>query len=54
MAAATWVLRYLKVSLGKCLLFRKTSNWDIKAFTVAVQVGSVIDRRPTSGYYLFV
>lgn len=44
------ILKYLKSTPGKSLLFQKTTQQTIEAYTNADWPGSVIDRRPTSGY----
>ena len=45
------ILRYLKMTPGKGLYFKKNHSRLIEAFT---NVGSVEDRRSTSGYCTFV
>jgi hypothetical protein len=48
------ILRYLKSTPGKGLLFQKTAQQNIEAYTDADWAGSVIDRRSTSGYCTYV
>ena len=48
------ILRYLKSSPGKGLLFKKDSNRKVEAFTDADWAGSITDRKSTSGYCTFV
>lgn len=48
------VLRYLKGTPGKGLLFRKNEFLGVEVYTDADWAGSVTDRRSTSGYCTFV
>jgi hypothetical protein len=48
------ILRYLKASPGKGILFTKGHNLDIHGYTDADWAGSIQDRRSTSGYFTFV
>ncbi|KZV29502.1 Cysteine-rich RLK (receptor-like protein kinase) 8 [Dorcoceras hygrometricum] len=48
------ILRYLKNTTGKGLLFKKSSQRNIEGFTDADWAGSIIDRRSTSGYCIFL
>ncbi|KAH9657194.1 retrovirus-related pol polyprotein from transposon RE1 [Citrus sinensis] len=48
------VLKYLKKTPGKGLLFKKNNNLQVEVYTDADWAGSVIDRRSTSGYCTFV
>ena len=48
------ILRYLKSTPGKGLLFQKTTQQNIEAYTDADWAGSIIDRRSTSGYCTYV
>lgn len=51
--AAYRILRYLKGTPGKGLLFRKNDNLQIEVYTDADWAGSTTDRRSTSGYCTF-
>ncbi|GAA0139225.1 hypothetical protein LIER_35051 [Lithospermum erythrorhizon] len=44
------ILRYLKLSLGKELFFKKTKDSTIQVYTDANWAGSINDRKTTSGY----
>ena len=48
------ILRYLKSSPGKGILFTKGHNLDIHGYTDADWAGSIQDRCSTSGYFTFV
>ena len=56
MEAANRIMRYLKTTPGKelGLMFRKTSRKTIEAYTDSNWAGSVVDRKSTSGYCIFV
>ncbi|VVA39701.1 PREDICTED: Retrovirus-related Pol poly from transposon, partial [Prunus dulcis] len=54
MQAVERILRYLKSSPGKGLLFSKHNNFAIEAYTDADWAGSISDRRSTTGYCTFV
>ncbi|TYK05138.1 putative mitochondrial protein [Cucumis melo var. makuwa] len=54
MEAVNRILRYLKNTPGKGLMFRKTNRKTIEAYTDSDWAGSVIDRKSTSGYCTFV
>jgi len=54
MEAVNRILRYLKSTLGKGLMFRKSDRKCIEAYTDSDWAGSVIDRKSTSGYCTFV
>ncbi|RVX01051.1 putative mitochondrial protein [Vitis vinifera] len=54
MTAVIRILRYLKMTPGKGLFFQRTTNKEIEIFSDADWVGSVTDRRSTSGYCSFV
>lgn len=54
MEAVYRVLRYLKGTPGKGLLFKKNSSRNIKVYSDADWAGSQSDRRSTSGYCTFV
>ncbi|KAL6323481.1 hypothetical protein AAG906_039054 [Vitis piasezkii] len=44
------ILRYLKMTLGRGLLYKKNDTGDVEVFLDADWVGDVLDRRSTSGY----
>ncbi|RDX62452.1 hypothetical protein CR513_59211, partial [Mucuna pruriens] len=48
------ILQYLKASLRKELLFRKEGTLSMEIYTDANYAGSIVDRRSTSGYYMFM
>ncbi|OMO77059.1 Reverse transcriptase, RNA-dependent DNA polymerase [Corchorus capsularis] len=49
------ILRYVKSSPGKGILFTKNEDWQgINVYTDADWAGSLDDRRSTSGYFTFV
>ncbi|RVW45749.1 Retrovirus-related Pol polyprotein from transposon RE1 [Vitis vinifera] len=50
MEAVYRILRYLKMTPGKGLFFRKTENRDTEVYSDADWAGNIIDRRSTSGY----
>ncbi len=52
--AVNRILRYLKGTPGRGLLFRKNDNFQVEVYTDADWAGSVTDRRSTSGYCTFV
>ncbi|RVX04688.1 Retrovirus-related Pol polyprotein from transposon RE1 [Vitis vinifera] len=54
MEAVYRILRYLKMTPGKGLFFRKTENRDTEVYSDAGWAGNIIDRRSTSGYCSFV
>ena len=54
MKVVYWVLKCLKGNLGRGLFFKKTEEKGVEAFIDTSWVGSVSDRRLTSGYYSFV
>ncbi|CAL2244781.1 unnamed protein product [Prunus armeniaca] len=49
MGAVTRILRYLKVTHGKGLMFSKYGHTDVEGYTDADWAGSATDRRSTSG-----
>ena len=48
------ILRYLKSTPRKGLLFSKSNHLRVKAYTNMKWVGSITDRRSTSRYYTFI
>ena len=48
------ILRYLKSSLGKGLMFSKNGHLNVVGYTDAHWVGNITDRKSTSGYFTFV
>jgi hypothetical protein len=54
MEAVYRILRYLKSSPGKGLLFSRHGHLKIEAYTDADWAGSIMDRRSMSGYCTFV
>jgi len=54
MKSVNRILRYLKTTPGKGLMFRKTDRKTIEAYTDSNWAGSVVDRKSTLGYCTFV
>jgi len=54
MEAVFRILRYLKASPEKGLMFRKYNHLNIDGYTDADWAGNIIDRKSTSGYFTFV
>ncbi|PNX84014.1 putative copia-type protein, partial [Trifolium pratense] len=54
MDAVIRILRYLKSSPGKGLIFSKNNHLNIDGYTDADWAGDAHDRRSTSGYFTFV
>lgn len=54
MEAALRVVRYLKGTPGRGVLFQKNGHLDIEAYIDADWAGNPVDRRSTSGYFTFV
>ncbi|XP_050160303.1 secreted RxLR effector protein 161-like [Malus sylvestris] len=54
MNAVIRILRYLKGSPGKGILFKKNNHLRVEGYIDADWAGSVDDRRSTSGYFTFV
>jgi hypothetical protein len=44
------LLRYLKSTLGKRILYKNHGNLNLECYTDADYAGALIDRRSTSGY----
>ena len=49
-----WILRYIKGSSGRGLIYENRGHKDIVAYTNVDWVGSPSDRRSTSGYYVLI
>ena len=54
MKAVYRILRYLKMTPGRGLFFKKGTRQDVEIFTDADWAGSTVDRRSTSGYCTYV
>lgn len=54
MEAVIQILRYLKSSPGKGLLFSKNNHLRVHGYTNADWAGNITDRRSTSSYFMFV
>ncbi|KAJ8747842.1 hypothetical protein K2173_010051 [Erythroxylum novogranatense] len=54
MEAALRVVRYLKGSPGRGVLFQNHGHLDVEAYTDADWAGNPVDRRSTSGYFTLV
>lgn len=54
MDAVTRILRYLKSSPGRGLMFSKNNHLKIEGFTDADWAGNITDRKSTYGYFTFV
>ena len=54
MTAVMRILRYLKGTSSRGLLFGKNDNFDLLAYTDAYWVGDRDDRKSTSGYFALV
>lgn len=54
MAAVTRILRYIKSSPGKGLMFSKNNHLKVDSYTNADWAGNLSDRKSTSGYFMFV
>ena len=48
------ILRYLKMTSGRGLLYKKSDNRNIEVLLDADWVGNISNRRSTSGYYSYV
>ncbi|KAL5810381.1 hypothetical protein ACOSQ3_027083 [Xanthoceras sorbifolium] len=49
MGAVLRILRYLKMTLGKGICFKKSEDRGVRIFINAYWAGSAVDRRSTSG-----
>ena len=54
MEAVIRILRYLKSSPGKGLMFSKNDHVRVDGYTDADWAGNISDRKSTSGYFTFV
>ena len=54
MDAVIRILRYLKSSPGKGLMFSKNNHLNVDGYTDADWAGNISDRKSTSGYFTFV
>ena len=54
MQAVRRILSYLKATPGMGILFKTGAKLNIKGFTDVDYGGSLIDRRSTTGYYVFL
>ncbi|RVW20357.1 hypothetical protein VitviT2T_022833 [Vitis vinifera] len=54
MSAVMQILRYLKSSPGKGLMFSKNDHLRVEGYTDADWAGNIMDRKSTSGYFTFV
>ncbi|KAL6321217.1 hypothetical protein AAG906_016251 [Vitis piasezkii] len=54
MSVVMQILRYLKSSLGKGLMFSKIDHLRVEGYTDADWAGNITDRKSTSGYFTFV
>jgi len=52
--AVNRIIQYLKASPGKGLLFKKGENLSMKVYMDADYAGSIVDRRSTIGYCMFL
>jgi len=52
--AVNRIIQYLKPSPRNGLLFKKGKNLSMKIFTDANYAGSIVDRRSTTGYCMFL
>ena len=52
--AALRIVQYLKGTPGKGILFKRNKSVSLEAYTDADYVGSVVDRRSTTGYCTFL
>ena len=53
MNVVIWILRYLKSSPGRGLMFKKYDHLNVEGHSDADWTGS-LDRKSTSGYFNFV
>jgi len=54
MDAVNIILRYLKSSPGKRLMFSKNGHLKVVGYTDANWAGNILDRKSTSGYFMII
>jgi hypothetical protein len=54
MDAVLRILRYLKLSPRKGLMFSKNNHLRVEGYTDADWAGNITDRKSTAGYFTFV
>ena len=54
MDAVNRILRYLKMTPGRGLLYKKSDNRNVEIYSDADWAGDILDRRSTSGYCSYV
>src|SRR5664279_5534531 len=54
MELVTRIIRYLKGSPGRGVMYKNNGNLDVCGYTDVDWAGSQVDRRSTSGYFTFV
>lgn len=54
MDAVIRIMRYLKSSPGKGLMFTKNNHVQVEGYTDADWAGDITNRKSTSGYFTFV
>ena len=54
MEAVYKIIKYLKTTLDKGVMFQKNDDFKLEAYTDADWAGSMIDRRSTTGYCTFL
>ena len=54
MSVVMQILRYLKSSPGKGLMFSKNDHLRVEGYTDVDWAGNITDRKSTSGYFTFV
>jgi hypothetical protein len=54
METATRILKYLKSSPGKGLIFSKNGHLEVKGYTNTDWAKNILDRKSTLGYFTFV
>ena len=54
MDVVIWILRYLKSSPGKGLMFSKNDHLNVNGYTDVDWAGNITNKKSTSGYFTFV